>query len=118
MRGLVLAIGALVIVAACARIPGGQVSSGDYKLYEAASTSSAQQLSVIDSRSHSVELSMPLGTPSPDWTHLYAVSADRLIEFDPQTGTKLPNGRLPGYYWLPSATLSRMPRAVSQVRRY
>ncbi len=114
MRGLVLAIGALVIVAACGRIPGGQVSSGDYKLYEAASTSSAQQLSVIDSRSHSVELSMPLGTPSPDWTHLYAVSGDGLIEIDPQTGTKLQNVRLPGYYQLPSATLSGMPGGLSQ----
>jgi len=118
MRGLVLAIGALVIVAACGRVPGGQVSSGDYKLYEAASTSSAQQLSVIDSRSHSVELSMPLGTPSPDWTHLYAVSGDGLIEIDPQTGTKLQNVRLPGYYQLPSATLSGMPGGLSQDGRW
>src|SRR6266446_2534084 len=114
MRSLVLAACVLVIVAACGRLPGGQVSSGDYKLYEAASTSSSQQLSVIDSRSHSVELNMPLGAPSPDWTHLYAVSGDGLIEIDPQTGTKLQKVRLPGYYQLPSATLSGMPGGLSQ----
>jgi len=61
MRALVLAFGALVIVAACGRVPGSQLTAGDYKLYEAASTSSSLQLSVIDSRSHSVERNMPLG---------------------------------------------------------
>jgi hypothetical protein len=114
MRGLVLAIGALVIVVGCGRVPGGQVSSGDYKLYEAASTSSAQQLSVIDSRSHSVELNMALGTPSPDWSHLYTVSGNALIDIDPQTGTKLQNVPLPGNYELPPATISGLPGGLSQ----
>jgi len=114
MRGLVFAIGALVVVAACGRVPGGQVSSGDYKLYEAASTTNSQQLSVIDSRSHSVELNMPLGTPSPDWSHLYTVSGNALIDIDPQTGTKLQNVRLPGNYELPPATISGVPGGLSQ----
>jgi hypothetical protein len=114
MRGLVLAAGTLVIVAACGRIPGGQVSSGDYKLYEAASTSSGQQLSVIDSRSHSVELNMPLGTPKPDLSHLYTVSGNALIDIDLQTGTKLQNVTLPGNYELPSATISGVPGGLSQ----
>jgi len=118
MRGLVLAAGVLVVVAACGRVPGGQVSPGDYKLYEAAATSSAQQLSVIDSRSHSVELNMPLGTPSPDWTHLYMVSGDGLIDIDPQTGTKLQNVRMPGYFHLPAATLSGVPGGLSQDGRW
>ena len=118
MRGLVLAIGALMIVAACGRVPGGQVSAGDYKLYEAASTSSSDNLSIIDSRSHSVELNMPLGTPSPDWTHLYAVSGDALIDIDPQTGTKLQNVRMPGYFQLPPATMSGVPGGLSQDGRW
>ena len=118
MRGLVLAIGALMIVAACGRVPGGQVSAGDYKLYEAASTSSSDNLSIIDSRSHSVELNMPLGTPSPDWTHLYAVSGDGLIDIDPQTGTKLQNVRMPGYFQLPPATMSGLPGGLSQDGRW
>lgn len=114
MRGLVLAIGALMIVAACGRVPGGQVSSGGYKLYEAASTSSSQQISVIDSRSHSIELNMPLGTPSPDWAHLYTVSGNALVDIDPQTGTKLRNVPLPGNYELPPATISGVPGGLSQ----
>src|SRR5260370_42604901 len=93
MRGLVLAIGALMIVAACGRVPGGQVAAGDDKLYEAASTGSSDNPSIIDSRSDSVELNLPLRTPPPDRTQLYAVSGDALIDMDPQTGTKLHNVR-------------------------
>src|SRR5205807_1690730 len=82
MRALVLAVGALVMVAACGRVPGGQVSPGGYKVYEAAATGSTQQLSIIDSHSQSVERSMPLGTPSPDWTHLYTVKGDLLVDLE------------------------------------
>lgn len=113
MRGLVLAIGALVIVAGCGRVPGGQVTAGDYKLYEAASTSTSQQLSVIDSRSHSVELNMPLGTPSPDWTHLYTVDGDTLVDLNPQTGAVRHKLQLPGHYQLPPATISGVPGGLS-----
>ena len=118
MRGLVLAAGALVIVAACGRVPGGQVSSGDYKLYEAASTTSSQQLSVIDSRSHSVVLNMPLGAPSPNWSHLYTIHGDTLVDIDPQTGSTLYAQRLPGYFQLPLATMSGVPGGLSQDGRW
>lgn len=113
MRALMLAIGALVIVAACGRVPGGQVSPGDYKLYVAASTSSSQQLSVIDSRSHSVELNMPLGTASPDWMHLYTVKGDTLLDLDPQTGATRRSLKLPRAFELPPATLSGVPGGLS-----
>jgi len=118
MRAFVLAVGALVIVCACGRVPGGPLTAGDYKLYEAASTSSSNNLSVIDSRSHSVDFNMPLGTPSPDWTHLYTVSGDGLIDIDPQTGTKLRNVRLPGYFQLPPATMSGVPGGLSPNGRW
>jgi DNA-binding beta-propeller fold protein YncE len=114
----VLAIGALVIVAGCGRVPGGQVSPGNYKLYEAASTSSSYNLSIIDSRSHAVELNMPLGTPSPDWTHLYTVNANNLVDLDPQTGATLHTLRLPGDFQLPPATLSGVPGGLSQNGRW
>jgi len=109
MRALVLAIGVLVIVAGCGRIPGAQISAGDYKLYEAASTSSAQQVSVIDSRSHTVERTIPLGTPSPDWTHLYTVTDHNLVDLDPQTGATFRTLGLPGDFQLPPATFSGVP---------
>ena len=113
MRALVLAIGALVVVAGCGRVPGVQVTAGDYKLYEAASTSTSNNLSVIDSRSHSVELNMPLGTPSPDWTHLYTVQGTVVVDLDPRTGAVLHKLQLPGSYQLPSATSSGVPGGLS-----
>jgi len=113
MRAWVLAFGALMMVAACGHVPGGQVSPGGYKLYEAASTGSVQQLSVIDSRSQTVERNMPLGTPSPNWTHLYSVGGDLLSDLDPQTGEVLHQMRLPGNYRLPLATMSGVPGGLS-----
>src|SRR5258708_3179450 len=118
MRSLVLAIGALAIVAACGRVPSGQVSSGDYKLYQAASTTSAQQLPVIDSRSHSVELNMPLGVASSNWSHLYALHGDTLLNLDPRDGSTLYSERLPGYFQLPRATMSGVPGGLSQDGRW
>ena len=118
MRALVLAIGALVFVAACGRVPGSQVTAGDYKVFEAASTGASQQLSVIDSRSHAIERNMPMGTPSADWSHLYTVSGDVLIDINPQTGTKLQNLPLPGYFQLPPATITGVPGGLSQNGRW
>jgi hypothetical protein len=107
-----------VVVAGCGRLPGAQNSTGDYKLYEAASTSSSQQVSVIDSRSHSVERTLPLGTPSPDWSHLYSVQGGNLIDLDPQTGATLRTLRLPGDFQLPPATASGVPGGLSQNGRW
>ncbi len=118
MRALVLAIGALVIVAACGRVPGGQVTAGDYKLYEAASMGASQQLSVIDSRSHTIERRMPMGAPSADWSHLYTVKSNILLDLDPQTGTVLSQLQLPGYYQLPPATISGVPGGLSPDGRW
>src|SRR5260370_14243509 len=89
MRASVLAIGALVIVAGCGRIPGAQGPAGGYKLYEANSSSLSQNVSVIHSRSPPVDLNLPLGTPSPDWTHLYTPGSRALAGLDPQTDATL-----------------------------
>ena len=118
MRVLVVAIGAFMIAAACGRMPAGPAPNGDYKLYEAASTSSSQNLSVIDSRSHSVERSLPLGAPSPSWTHLYTVTGDTLADVDPRTGATLHTLALRGSYQLPPATMSGVPGGLSQDGRW
>jgi len=118
MRGFVLAIGALVIVSACGRVPDSQVSSGGYKLYEATSTQSSEQISVIDSRSQSVELSMPLGVPASNWSHLYTIHGDTLVDLDPRDGSTLYSERLPGYFQLPPATMSGVPGGLSQDGRW
>src|ERR1700694_1274825 len=115
MRILVTALCAVVLVAGCGRAPVGPIpASGDYKLYEAASTQNAQLVSVIDSRSHSVERSLALGTPSPDWTHLYSVNSKTLVDVDPNTGATLHTQQLPGDFQLPPATLSGVPGGISQ----
>jgi hypothetical protein len=115
MRVLVSVLCTLMVVAACGRAPVGNLpSSGDYKLYEAASTQSSQLVSVIDSRSHSVERSLPLGTPAPDWTHLYSVSSRTLSDVNPQTGVTQGSMQLPGDFQLPAATLSGVPGGLSQ----
>ena len=115
MRILVTALSAVLLVAACGRAPVGTLpTSGDYKLYEAASTQSAQMVSVIDSRTHSVERSLPLGTPSPDWTHLYSVNSRTLVDMDPKTGATLHSTKLPGDFQLPMATLSGVPGGLAQ----
>ena len=119
MRRLIVVASAVLIVAACGRLPGGQTPAGDYKLgdyklYEAAASGGSQQLSVIDSRSHSVDLNMPLGTPSPDWTHLYTLKGALLVDLDPQTGATLRTLRLPGYYQLPPADSAGVPGGLSQ----
>src|SRR5712692_1867042 len=118
MRGLVVAIGALVIAAGCGRVPGGSLPAGDYKLYEAATTGSSQHVAVIDSLSHSVELNLPLGTPSPDWTHFFTVSSNRLLDLDPRTGASLHSLQLPGYFRLPPATISGVPGGLSPDGRW
>lgn len=115
MRILVTVVCAVVLVAACGKAPDGSLStSGDFKLYEAASTQDAQLVSVIDSRSHSVERRLPLGTPSPDWNHLYWVHLRTLVDVDPKTGATLSAQQLPGDFQLPPATLSGVPGGLSQ----
>jgi hypothetical protein len=115
MRVLVTVLCSAVLIAACGRAPVGTLpTSGDYKLYEAASTQSAQMVSVIDSRSHSVERSLPLGTPSPDWAHLYSVNSRTLVDIDPKTGATLHSTQLPGDFQLPMATLSGVPGGLAQ----
>ncbi|MHB8686780.1 MAG: beta-propeller fold lactonase family protein [Candidatus Dormibacteraceae bacterium] len=112
MRSLVSIVCAMVVVAACGRVPGDPTGNGDFKLYEAVSDRS--QIAVIDSQSHSVERWLPLGTPSPDWKHLYSVAGSSLTDTDPQTGAVRFSLRLPGSYQLPPATLSGLPGGLSQ----
>jgi WD40 repeat protein len=111
MKSLLWIVCAMVVVAACGRVPGG-TANGDFKLYEAVSNRS--QIAVIDSQSHSIERWLPLGTPSSDWKHLYSVAGSELTDTEPQTGAVRFSLRLPGSYQLPPATLSGLPGGMSQ----
>jgi hypothetical protein len=117
MRAVLVALGLMVLAAGCGRAGIGP-PTGDYKLYEAAFTSSSEQVSVIDSRSHSIERSLPLGTTSPDGSHLYMVKSNALEDINPRTGATLHTLQLPGYFQLPPLTESGIPGGLSQNGRW
>ncbi|HEY2598847.1 MAG TPA: hypothetical protein VGJ79_10260 [Candidatus Dormibacteraeota bacterium] len=119
MRALLFILAAALAVAGCGRAPVGPVApGGDYKLYTASSTQNAPLVNVIDTRSHAVERSLPLGTFSPDWTHLYSVRGTALIDLDPHTGIARHTLQLGGPFQLPPATLSGLPGGLSPNGRW
>jgi hypothetical protein len=112
MRVLLIGLLAVTVTAGCGRAPQvGQV--GDYRLYEAASTSNSQLVQVIDSHAHSAQRQLPLGTPSPDWSRFFTVKGNQLEIIDPRTGIVTGSLRLPGAYHLPAATIGGLPGGIS-----
>jgi WD40 repeat protein len=114
MRRLLLAVCGLVLVAGCGKVPPGPLAAGDFRLYEAASTSSSQLVAVIDPLSQTALSRLPLGALSADGTHLYSVSSNTLQDTDPHSGQIVRTLRLPGSYGLPPATLGGIPGGLSQ----
>lgn len=120
MRRIVIAVGGLLVVAACGSPLGFKGTSGDHKLYEAATTQSSGLIAVIDSRSHAQERSLPLGVMSPDASHLYSISSatPMLVDTDPATGSPLRTLPLARRFQLPPATVSGVPGGLSQNGRW
>jgi DNA-binding beta-propeller fold protein YncE len=119
MRAPLSILAAAIVVAGCGRADLGQVpQSVDYKLYTVTSTQTSQTVSVIDTRSHSVERSLPSGTASPDWAHLYSVQGTTLVDLDPQTGAARHTLNMPGAFQLPPATIGGMPGGLSKDGRW
>lgn len=111
------AIACLVILAAfaCGKPADGVTTSNGYKVYEATSPSGGSpQLAVIDSTSHSVERSLPLGALSPDGVHLYTVQATTLLDIDPHSGAVARTLALPGSFHLPQMTHAGLLGGLSQ----
>jgi hypothetical protein len=113
MRTLLGLICLGVLTAGCAATHGGLPVGGGDKLYEAVSARGSQLVSVIDSRSHATERTLPLGVPARNWTHLYSIVGGSLIDIDPQTGADMGTMALPGDYELPPATINGMPGGTS-----
>ena len=114
MRRLLLAVCGLALVAGCGRVPLAPLAAGDFRLYEAASTSSSQLVAVINPHSQIAESRLPLGALSPDGAHLYTVSSNTLQDIDPHSGQVVRSLRLPGSFNLPPATLGGIPGGLSQ----
>ena len=119
MRAMVLALSAVLVVAGCGKAAVSPVpDSGQYRLYEAATTRSASMVAVINSRSHAVERRLPLGVTSEDWRHLYIAMGSTLTDINPNSGATLHTLRLPGDYHLPFAAMTGMPGGLSQNGRW
>jgi hypothetical protein len=116
MRTLLCVTVATLLAAGCGRAEGPPVSGGGYKLYEAASTRNAQLVAVIDSRSHSVDRTLPWGLLAG--THLYSVSTTTLSDIDPATGATTRRLQLPGRFQLPDGAVSGVPGGLSQNGRW
>ena len=117
MRSLVALICLGFLGAGCAATQTELPGTGD-KLYEAVSTHGSQLVSVIDSHSHTTLRQLPLGVPTRDWAHIYAIVGATLVDIDPQTGATLNSMTLPGRYQLPPATSSGMPGGASPDGRW
>src|SRR2546421_4728631 len=110
-------IGALAVgflLAGCGSTThGGPLIAGHDKLFEAASTQSAFAIAVIDSSSQATERRLELGAPTSDWTHLYSVVSNAVIDTDPATRATLKKIPLPGDYQLPPDGVSGVPGGLS-----
>src|SRR6266550_1559288 len=119
MRRLLAALFGLFLVSGCAateaKLP---MASGNYRLYEAASTKSGQLVAVINSRSQSTERRLPRGTLSPDGKRLYAVTSSTLQEIDSHTGAALRTLQIPRYFDAPAAGVGGVPGGLSQNGRW
>jgi hypothetical protein len=112
MRGLFGAALAAVLVAACGSAIAPPVTGSGYKLYEAATTGSSSLVAVIDTRSGSIERTLPLGTLAGK--HLYSVTLLTLSDIDPVTGSTTRKLQLQGYFQLPPITANGLPGGLSQ----
>ena len=117
MRMRLMTLVALILVSACGRVADA-TPAGNYRLYEAAARPDAPMVALIDTRSRAAHDQLPLGTPSSDWKHYYAVRSGSLLDIDPETGTTTMRVGLPGDYMLPPATNSGIPGGLSQNGRW
>ena len=112
MRIRLMALVALILVGACGRVTN-PASTSNFRLYEAAARPDAPVVALIDTRSRAAHDRLPLGTPSPDWRHYYAVSQGYLLDIDPETAVTQTRITMPGVYALPPATNTGMPGGLS-----
>jgi len=100
---------AALLAAACGTTEQVPSRSAD-TLFEAVSPAA---LAVIDTGSKSTDRKLALGTPSPDWKHLYSIVATSLVDTNPETGVTQGSLSLGGSYRLPEATASGLPGGLS-----
>lgn len=77
-----------------------------YRLYGVDMRGEGAPISVLDAATGRVERTLPLGTPSPDWSHLYALTHDKqrtaVEAVDPHTGKVASKVSFDGWFDLPN----------------
>ena len=101
-------LGMLIIVvglSACGRYASAPQDAVGYRLFLEEGYAGAQQITVLDSRTGTVERQLPVGTPAPDWSRYYTVTAlgasSVVTALDPATGRTLGQANIPEGYELP-----------------
>ena len=100
------------LMSGCAATEGLRQTSGP-QLYEAVSSGGSSAVAVIDARTHATDRHLPLGVPSPDWRHVYAIDGKTLIEINPASGVATRTLDLGAEYQLPPATAAGIPGGLS-----
>ena len=118
MRGPLIVLLIAAVVVACGRAPQLAPGPGGYRLYEAVSTRSGPLVDIVDSRAHTTLGVLPLGTPSADWKHYYAVRGGVLEDLDPRSGAVLHSMTLARPYDVPQVAINGMPGGLSQNGRW
>jgi hypothetical protein len=98
-----------MVVAACSSMRSAPEPGSLDRLYEAMPAS----IVVVGARSHEVERTMALGTPSRDWKHLYSIVGTSLVDTNPLNGETQDATPLGGDYQVPPATSDGVPGGLS-----
>jgi len=97
-----------ILLTSCGTAGGASPAAVDgagYRLYAVDMQVQSAPISVLDAASGRLERTLPLGTPSPDWSHLYALAHDkqrtslRLVES--HTGKVVSQISFDGWFDLP-----------------
>lgn len=116
----------LAILSGCAAVqpvsPSSSLSpAAGYRLYTA-DGSSASPLRLVDAATGAVVRELPMGTPAPDWSHLYTVSPGEgrsiLSAIDTRTGAAVRRIAIGAGYQLPAANFRGDPGGLSPSGRW
>src|SRR2546430_13782937 len=118
VRRMLIGLMVVSLVAACGSRPHAAPIAGDYHLYVVSSTPSEVMVAIVDSASQRTVGTLPLGVPSPDWQHYYAVVGGMLEDINPNSGVVMHTRKLDRAYQLPVVTIGGQPGGLSHNGRW
>lgn len=120
IRGITITAASAILLTGCATTSGSPTSAArksGYVLYARNAQLGNAPLDVIDAATGRVELSLPVGTPSTDWSRLYAAKHDNgrtsLQAIDVHTAQVVSQISFNGWFDLPMADPSGLTGGLS-----